>query len=265
MKKTTKELAFLRDLYVTAEWTARFTDLAEKHLELPKKGKILYVNAGTGDDAVKLRESLHKDARVFAAVENNDLLAIAKAKAQIIKSDIAVQTLDNLKEKDFDAVLADASLVAPQDIQEHFTETVKTAKTGGEVSFLLPTAGSFGEIFSYLWEVFFNSNLSDRSPEIENLITEIPTVSDAETMAANAGLGKIETETKNEIFEYDTGADFIASPLVREFLVPRWLGFLKDKEKEQVLTKLARLIDDERDNLTFRFSVKATLVNGRKK
>lgn len=265
MNKTTKELAFLRDLYVTAEWTSRFTDLAEKHLEFPKKGKILYVNAGTGDDVLKLRETLHKDARVFADFENADLLAIAEAKAQIVKADVVFQTADNLKEKDFDSVLADASFVAPQNVQGFFTETVKRAKKGGEVSFMLPTAGSFGEIFSYLWEVFFNSNLSDRSPEIENLITEIPTVSDAETIAANAGLERIETETKNEVFEYDTGADFIAAPLVREFLAVDWLGFLKDKEKEQVLTKLARLIDAERDGLTFRFSVKATLVNGRKK
>lgn len=264
MKKTQKELAFLRDLYVTPEWTTRFTDLAQKHLEFPKKGKILYVNAGTGDYALKLRESLKKNAQLVAAVENAELLKIAEAKAQIVRAEVAFQTAATLTEENFDAVVADASLVAPADLQQFFTDTVRAARTDGEVSFLLPTTGSFGEIFSYLWEVFFSSNLNDRSAEIENLITELPTISDVETMASNAGLDKIETQTKNEFFEYDTGADFINAPLVREFLMIGWLVFLKDKEKEQVLTKLARLIDTERDGLTFRFSVKATLVNGRK-
>lgn len=265
MKKTQKELAFLRDLYVTAEWTARFTDLAEKHLDFPKKGKILYVNAGTGDHAVELRGSLKKEARLYARVENPELLIIAEAKARIVNAGIVFQTGKTSTEKDFDAVVADASFVAPADLQKFFTDTAQSSKQNGEVSFLLPTAGSFGEIFSYLWEVFFNSELSDRSAEIENLIAELPTVSGAETMAANAGLGSIETETTNEIFEYDTGADFIQSPLVREFLMTGWLRFLKNKEKEQILKKLARLIDAERDGLTFRFSVKATLVKGRRK
>ena len=41
MPKSQKELAFIRDLYVSPEWTRRFADLADKHLELDGVENIL--------------------------------------------------------------------------------------------------------------------------------------------------------------------------------------------------------------------------------
>jgi hypothetical protein len=66
------------------------------------------------------------------------------------------------------------------------------------------------------------------------------------------------------VFEYDDGAAFISSPLVSDFLIPEWLETLSEDEKEQVTNKLAQLIDVEEADLTFRFSVKATLLTGEK-
>lgn len=83
-------------------------------------------------------------------------------------------------------------------------------------------------------------------------------------MAGSAGLVNVNTETASEIFEYDNGADFIASPLVADFLLPAWLDMLDDKEKERVNEELAQLIDAEDDTMSFRFSVKATLLTGEK-
>lgn len=100
--------------------------------------------------------------------------------------------------------------------------------------------------------------------EVERLITDLPPVSSIEEIAVKAGLTNIETHTKNEIFEYENGAEFIGSPLISYFLLPRWLDFLTDKQKEQAAKKLAQIIDSERDGLTFRFSVKATLLIGEK-
>ena len=47
MAKTQKELAFLRDLYIQDEWTRRFTDLVDKHMDLRDSENMLYINAGT--------------------------------------------------------------------------------------------------------------------------------------------------------------------------------------------------------------------------
>jgi len=96
------------------------------------------------------------------------------------------------------------------------------------------------------------------------MITEIPSLSRVEEMASRAGLTNVETQSANEIFEFENGAEFVRSPLVADFLLPVWLETLSEEEKERVYDKLAQLIDDEDGSLSFRFSVKATLVTGKK-
>lgn len=264
MNKTIRELAFLRDLYITSDWTERFTNLADEHLKLPKKGTFLYFNSGTGNHALALRERLKDDVEMTLVSENDELQKITHAKADAVKAKVDFQTPDEIAEKSFDTVFADAMLINSQAIEKFITEAISSVKPKGDILFFLPTAGSFGEIFSLLWEVLFNLDLAQRGAEVEKLITEIPSVSDVEEISERAGLRKIETLTKNEIFEYDTGEDFVNSPLVTEFLLPVWLDFLSEKEQKQVTKKLAQIIDEERDGITFRFSVKATFVSGEK-
>jgi ubiquinone/menaquinone biosynthesis C-methylase UbiE len=264
MSKSIKELAFIRDLYIEADWTERFTDIVDEHLKLPKKGRFLYFNIGTGNHALALREKLKPEVELFGISENKETLKIAEAKAKAVNAEVEFQTSDNFSAKNFQTVLADAMLVKPNNLTDFLVETVRIAQTEGEVMFFLPTAGSFSEIFSLLWEILFNDGLGQSGAEVERFITEIPTVSNVEEMAQQNGLEKIETTTKIEIFEYDTGAEFTDSRLVQDFLLPAWLDSLSEKEKKQVAKKLAQIIDAERDGLTFRFSVKATLVTGQK-
>jgi len=112
--------------------------------------------------------------------------------------------------------------------------------------------------------VLFTDDLGEHGAVVENLIAELPTVWRLEELAAASGLVNINTETVTEGFEYDNGAAFIASPLVADFLLPNWLETLDENEKERVNKELAQLIDAEDGTLSFRFSVKATLVTGEK-
>jgi hypothetical protein len=168
------------------------------------------------------------------------------------------------EDESFDTVLADASFVGKSELTEFVDDAARVARQGGTVGVIFVTAGSFGEIFSLLWEVLFNEELGEHGANAERLIAEQPTVSRVEEMAANAGLVNINTHTAVEVFEYDDGAAFISSPLVSDFLIPEWLETLSEDEKEQVTNKLAQLIDVEEADLTFRFSVKATLLTGEK-
>jgi len=122
--------------------------------------------------------------------------------------------------------------------------------------------GSFGEVFSLLWEVLFNEGFGDHGHDAEAMISELATIARLKTLASEIGLDRVRTETANELFEFDNGAAFISAPLVADFLLPHWLETLDENEKEQVKEKLAQLIDLEDGTLTFRFSVKATVVTG---
>jgi ubiquinone/menaquinone biosynthesis C-methylase UbiE len=264
MAKTEKELAFLRDLYINDEWTKRFTDLVDKHLTFSDDDEnFLYVNAGTGAHCFALREKMDENTSVFATCENEEILSIARDKAIAMKSDVEFSTL-RFDDDSFDAVLTDASFVRPSELPNIFSESQRVAKSGATIAVFMPAAGSFGEVFSLLWEVLFNEDLGEHGSAAEERVRELPTVSRAEEIAAAEGLVNIETHIANEVFEYDNGADFVASPLVSDFLLPVWLESLEEDDKERVSEKLAQLIDSEDGTMSFRFSVKATLLTGEK-
>jgi len=261
MRKTQKELAFIRDLYVAPEWTRRFAGLADKHLELDGVENILYINAGTGDHCFAIREKMDEQTAVFAVCEDEDVLSIARDKAIVVRSDVDFSTIE-FEDESFDAVIADGSLVSPHDVKEFLIDAVRIAKPGGAVTFFLPSAGSFGEVFSLLWEVFFNEGLGAHGRDAEMMIAELVTISRLKSLAAEIGLGRVRTETATEFFEFDNGDAFMSAPLVADFLLPHWLETLDENEKEQVKHKLAQLIDAEDGSLSFRFSIKATVVTG---
>ncbi len=261
MSKSQKELAFLRNLYIEPDWTQRFADFFDDKFKFSGKEKVLYVNAGTGNHALALRERLDENTELWAMPGDRELLNIAKAKADAVKADISF--FSDFPAETVDAVLADASFARPSELEGFLARVIKLSNN--QAMFFLPTAGSFGDIFSYLWETFLNADLLEKESEIERLITEIPTVSKVEEMAGNLGLTKLQTETKTEFFEFESGVDFVNSPLAADFLFPAWLTFFNEKEMERVKEKLAQTIDEDRDGANFSFSVKATLVVGEKK
>jgi len=264
MPKTQKELAYIRDIYITPEWTRRFAELADKKLDLDGVETLAYVNAGTGDHCFAIREKLDERTAVFGVCEDEDVLSIARDKAIVVRSDVDF-SISNQEDGAFDAVIADASLVAPGEVDSFLRNAVRITRPGGTVTFFLPSAGSFGEVFSLLWEVLVNEGLGDHGYEAEAMIAELATTARLKTSASEIGLDRLQTETANEVFEFDNGAAFISAPLVADFLLPHWLGNFGENEKEQVKEKLAQLIDFEDGPLTFRFSVKATVVTGVKK
>lgn len=260
MSKTQKELAFLRDLSVDEEWTARFTEHFDKNYKFTKEESILYINAGTGNHVLALREKLKNDVEIYGVTENEDLSIIAAAKADALKAIVGFSTF--APPDRYDLVIADASFVKPANVRSFLTEAIEYSEE--KAVFFLPTAGSFGEIFSMLWEVLISQDLFEKSGEAERLIKELPTVSDVEEIAEKSGLQKLQTKTEVEIFEFETGEEFINSTLVSDFLMPNWFDFLNEKETKKVKKRLVKTIDENRDNLNFRFTVKATIIGGEK-
>ena len=263
MAKTQKELAFLRDLYIEDAWTHRFTELVDKHLKLDESENLLYINAGTGNHSFALHEKYGEKTDIFAACDNEDLLTIARDKAAAVRSNVDFSTI-RFEDDAFDTVLADATFVRPADLENFIDDAVRVAKHGADVAFFLPSAGSYGEVFSVIWEVLFTEDLADDNAAVERLVAAIPTISRLEEIADRINLVNVKIESAIEVFEYENGAEFVASPLVEDFLMPIWLETLSETELARITQKLAELIDSEEGDLTFRFSVKATLVTGEK-
>ena len=266
--QTNKELAFLHELFVATDWGERFAELVDEHLKLPKEGQALYLGSGTGGHAIALQERSGDELKFLCIDENEECLELARAKTTVTKDGTVFRqgTLDRLTLPDnrFDLVVGDGSLVHTERIAAMLAEMTRVAAPGSIVALTLPTFSSFGEFFSIYWETLHNSGLIDHESDVESLISILPSVSAVEEMAEQAGLEETKSWTRIEEFDYDSGENFLGSPLISDFLMPIWLGTLPKGSYDQVVKEIARLINEERHEAEFALSVKATLVVGRK-
>jgi len=266
--KSDKELAFLQDLFIAPDWGERFAELIDEHVKLPDEGKALYAAAGTGGHAMALQERAGKKLEMVCIDENAECLELALAKATATKEEIQFRhsRLDSftLPDNEFDLVLGNASLIATQRVRRMFAEMVRVAAPGAMIALALPTASSFGEFFSIYWEALHNNGLTDHEVDVEHLITELPTVSEVEQMAEDEALQAVTSWTRVEEFDYDSGEQFLNSPLVSEFLMPAWLALVPEDKRADLSGEISRLINEERHEAEFALSVKATLVVGQK-
>ena len=267
-RKSDKELAFLHDLFIAPDWGERFAELIDEHLKLPKEGKALYVEAGTGGHAIALQERAGNRLDLLCVDENTECLELARAKATATNDKVGFDTtkLDNLglRDNEFDLVIGNASLVSRQRVRKMFSEMVRVAAPGSTIAFTLPTASSFGEFFSIYWEALHNTGLIDHESDVEQLITELPTVSDIEQLADDEGLVDVQSWTRIEEFDFDSGEQFLNSPLVAEFLMQDWLALVPNDKRAKLFGEISRLINEERHEAEFALSVKATLIVGQK-
>jgi ubiquinone/menaquinone biosynthesis C-methylase UbiE len=267
-RKTDKEIAFIQDLFVAPDWGERFAELIDEHVKLPNKGEALYVAAGTGGHAMALHERAGDKLELLCVDENPECLELAKAKAtatnEKISFDIARPDRLALSDNRFDLVVGNASLVSQPRIRKMFSEIVRVAAPGATIAVTLPTASSFGEFFSIYWEALHNTGLIDHESDVEQLITELPTVSDVEQFAEDEGLRDVESWTRIEEFDFESGEQFLSSPLVSEFLMQDWLAVVPEDKRAELFSEISRLINEERHEAEFALSVKATLVVGQK-
>jgi ubiquinone/menaquinone biosynthesis C-methylase UbiE len=267
-KKTDKELAFLQDLFIAPDWGERFAELIDEHVKLPEEGKVLYAAAGTGSHAIALQERAGKKVELLCVDENAECLELAQAKAAATneQTQFSQTRLDSLALPDnqFNLVVGNASLISTPRVRGMFSEMVRVAGPGATIALALPTASSFGEFFSIYWEALHNTGLTERESCVEQLITELPTVTDVEQMAEDEGLRDVATWTRIEEFDYESGEQFLNSPLVSEFLMPAWLALVPENMRAELSREISRLINEERHEAEFALSVKATVVVGQK-
>jgi ubiquinone/menaquinone biosynthesis C-methylase UbiE len=266
--KTNKELAFLHDLFVSADWGERFAELIDEHVVLPKKGRALYVAAGTGGHVIALQERANKDLRFLAVDESEDNLELAREKVRATKDPVefSKQRVDSLELQDdqFSLVIGDGSLVHSERIPAMIDELARVSAPGAPVALVLPSFSSFGEFFSVYWEALHNLGLIDHEGDVESLITVLPSVSKLEEIGERAGLEEVTTETKIEEFDYESAEAFFSAPLIADFLLPIWFETLPPASHQPVIDEMLRIINEESRGLAFALTAKATILVGRK-
>jgi SAM-dependent methyltransferase len=260
----------LHDLYVATDWSERFAGLVDEHVGLPKEGRALYVGSGTGGHALELAARGGAALEVVGVDESEEQVELSRAKAAAAEGvgvDFRHAQLEDLafEDEQFDLVVGDASLVAPERLPEVLAEMVRVAAPGATVSLSVASSSSFGEFFSVFWEALASAGYAEQAAGVGSLIAELPTVAGVEALARREALEEVKSWTQIEEFNYPSGREFLDAPLVQDFLLGRWLDSLPDEEvRAGLLEDVARIIDDDRHEGDFSLTVKATIVVGKK-
>lgn len=270
MKKDAKELAYLYDLYVVPMWREVFDKLVDEEIELPKEGRFLEVECGTGGYAIDLAVRGGGKVKVVGVDSSEERLALARGKADV--QHVSRATFQQASPEDldftvgeFDLAIGDFSLLPPDRIESALEELIRVTKKGATVAVKLATQGSFGEVFSLYWEALYELNLIEYSPQLEELLTEWLTTGKAEELALDCDLRGVRGVTRSERLDFADGESFLKSPLIETMFLDVWLAFLPDDQTRfDVRQQLAKLIDRERQNADFDVSIKATILIGRK-
>jgi SAM-dependent methyltransferase len=264
--KTPKELAYLQDLFIAPDWGERFASLIDTNIELPKEAEAVYLACGTGGHALALKQRAGDKFKLIAIDENPENVEIARAKARGAGIEITLEQghLEklNLKENQFDLVMGNGSLVPVSRQSAMLKEMVRLAKPKGKVALGLPSASSFGEFFSIYWEALHNCGLIAQESDVENLITELPTISDLEQLADRVGLEQVQVTPSIEEFDFESGEEFLRAPLIADFLMVGWLAPVPEEKREQVTAEITSIINEERHEGIFSLTVKATIIVG---
>lgn len=268
--KDAKEQACLYDLFIVPGWREVFDEMVDAEVAVPKQGRVLDAECGTGGYAVALAAKLGADSEVVGVDSSPERLEIARGKAEMQKVNNVSFTRGGLEDSgqaddDFDLVIADASMHRPERLGAVFNELARVARPGATVAVKLTTRGSFDEFFSIFWEALHEAGLDDLTPQLEALITERLTTDDAEHLARQAGLRHVRSVTQKERFDYADARSFFSAPLIEHSFLDDWLAILPNEDEAgRVRQKLSRLIDRERHHMDFDVSIKATLVIGQK-
>jgi ubiquinone/menaquinone biosynthesis C-methylase UbiE len=263
-----KELAFRYDLFVTPDWRDRFDTLVDESLKLPLDLRILDVNCGTGAHALELAERMRGKSEVIGVDPSAERIALARAKALVKKVDNVTFEQSIASDLPFDshefgAVIGDASMLHPDEIEEVLAEMMRVVQPEGRVVLKLATRGSFDEFFSIYWEALLEVGMADKVwAALERLINERLTVSEAERMAERLGLLKVESFISREEFSYETAEDFLEAPLITDSFLSEWLEIVPEESRDEVRRNIVKIIERERHDEAFVVSVKATLIVG---
>jgi len=269
-KHDEKELAYLYDLYIVPLWREVFDRIVDEEIELPKDGRFLEVECGTGGYTIDLAVRGGAKVNVVGVDSRAERLVLARGKAdiQMVKRATFQQALpDDLDFPvgEFDLVIGDLSLLPTDQVEDAVDELIRVAKKGATVIIKLATHGSFGEFYSIYWEALFDLGLTEFSSQIEALILERLTVGNAETMALDAGLQRVRSVTQQERLEFNDGDGFLTSPLIETSFLDHWLAILPDQEtRGKARQRISEIIDREREQAGFDISVKATIIIGQK-
>lgn len=248
-------------------WSQPLIEAAGEMLPFPSESTVLIAAARCGYLPLYIHEHLPDDSRIIAVENNRDYLDEARARAEEAGVDriffVGQRTTDlSYADGVFKGVMCINGLVTSRQVEEAVAELMRVASDGGRVAVATPLVSSFPEFYDMLDEALRHHELIHVRDRMQELRESLMSSARLLRIARDSDLLGIEINEFEWRLEFDTGLDFLQSPMLRSTFFPHWIGIIRSSERELVLRYIADAIDTYWHGQPFDTRIKAAMLTG---
>jgi SAM-dependent methyltransferase len=249
-------------------WAEPVFDACRDSLPTPADATVLVAEARCGYVPLELAKLSGDSTRIIALDSHSSMLDVARKRAEGKDGEdriyFVAQRVGDLSYADevFQAGICLDGICTNRQAREGVAELARVTADGGRVVVAAPLASSFPEFYDMLDEALRAHELTDVLPRVAQLDDSLLSLGDLAGAADAAKLGDVELEKIRWTLSFDSGHDFLHSPLVRTTFFPQWLGVIRSSEREPVLRYITDAIDTYWHGQAFVTSIEAAVLAG---
>jgi SAM-dependent methyltransferase len=250
-------------------WAEPVFDACRDQLPTPEDATVLVAEVRCGYVPIELAGMSSDSTRIMALDSHSSMLDVARKRAEGASGEdriyFVAQQVGDLSYADdvFQAGICLDGICTIRQARQGVAELTRVTVGGGKVVVAAPLASSFPEFYDMLDEALRAHELADVLPRAGQLDESFLGVGDLAGAADAAGLDDISIEKIRWKLSFDSGRDFLHSPLVRSTFFPQWLGVIRSAEREPVLRYISDAIDTYWHGQEFVTAIEAAVLVGR--
>ena len=266
---TEQQIADAHRSVVEPLWTEPLFEKVSEAVALAESGTQLVAEARCGYLPMQFRGELDEAVRLIALDPKRAMLDEARERAGE-DSDQQIfyipERVDSISYADdvFDSTVCFNGLITVRQADEGIEELARVTVPGGCVSVAVPLAASFQLFYDMLDEAFRAHEMTEKLARLDNLRDSFVRPPRMVALAEEAGLQVEEIRQLEWSVSFDTGREFLYSPLVRETFFPHWIGLISAPDRDRVMRYIGEAIDTYFDERPIETNVAAGFMVARK-
>lgn len=250
-------------------WTEPLFAKVEEELPLAEEGTQLIAEARCGYLPIKLRGELDDDIRVIALDPKRAMLDDARNRGEdgeIEQIFFIPERVDSISYADgvFQSSICFDGMITSRQVKEGIEELSRVTVDDGSIAVAAPFGSSFQLFYDMLDEALRAHEMSERLGRIENLRESLLSPARLLAVAEEVGLDIDTIQKLDWTVSFESGRDFLHSPLVRETFFPHWIGVVSSPKRDQIVRYIGDAIDTYWHDRPVETNVTAGFLVGRK-
>ena len=229
------------------------------------QGSALVAEARAGYVASAWAEALPEAIRVVALDPSRAMLDVARSRLPEALSGrlfFVPQAVEKLSYADgvFHAAVCLEGLHTAEQAERALTELARVVQPGGAVRISAPSSSSFSACYDMVHEALLAHDLEASASRLRELRQALITPEALYRMARELGLHDLEVSRQRWEVRFNSGAELVSSPLIRQTFLTHWIGSIRASEREPVMRYVIDALDTYFHNRPLLLDVEAATL-----